>query len=70
MGFIRNLAKIKGLEDIRLTTNGVLLHENAAELYEAGIRNLNISLDTMKPERFLRSLGSIVLPSLAGNPDS
>jgi GTP 3',8-cyclase len=57
MGFIRNLAKIKGLEDIRLTTNGVLLHENAAELYEAGIRNLNISLDTMKPERFLEIAG-------------
>ncbi len=57
MDFIRSLAKIKGLEDIRLTTNGVLLNENAAELYEAGIRNLNISLDTMKPERFLEIAG-------------
>jgi GTP 3',8-cyclase len=57
MGFIRSLAGMKGLEDIRLTTNGVLLHEKAAELYKAGIRNLNISLDTMKPERFIQITG-------------
>jgi cyclic pyranopterin phosphate synthase len=58
MDFIRSLAGIKGLEDIRLTTNGVLLHEKAAELYGAGIRNLNISLDTMKPERFVEITGA------------
>jgi len=58
MDFIRSLAVIKGLEDIRLTTNGVLLHEKAAELYGAGIRNLNISLDTMKPKRFIEITGS------------
>lgn len=58
MGFIRSLAGIKGLEDIRLTTNGVLLHEKAAALYEAGIRNLNISLDTMKRQRFAEITGA------------
>ncbi|MEK6201385.1 MAG: GTP 3',8-cyclase MoaA [Desulfobulbaceae bacterium] len=58
MDFIRSLAGIKGLEDIRLTTNGVLLHEKAAELQRAGIRNLNISLDTLKPERFIEITGS------------
>ncbi|MBU0663202.1 MAG: GTP 3',8-cyclase MoaA [Proteobacteria bacterium] len=58
MDFIRNLAGIKGLEDIRLTTNGVLLHEKAAELYGAGIRNLNISLDSMKRERFRAITGA------------
>ncbi len=58
MDFIRNLAKIKGLEDIRLTTNGVLLHEKAVDLYSAGIRNLNISLDSMKRERFAEITGS------------
>jgi cyclic pyranopterin phosphate synthase len=57
MDFIRSLTTIKGLEDIRLTTNGVLLHDKAAELYRAGIRNLNISLDSMKPERFLAITG-------------
>lgn len=58
MDFIRSLAGIKGLEEIRLTTNGVLLHDKAAELYSAGIRNLNISLDTMRPERFVEITGS------------
>ena len=58
MDFIRSLAEVKGLEEIRLTTNGVLLHEKAAELYSAGIRNLNISLDTMRPERFIKITGS------------
>ncbi len=58
MDFIHSLAGIKGLEDIRLTTNGVLLHEKAAELYSAGIRNLNISLDSMQPERFKAITGA------------
>ncbi len=52
MGFIGSLAAIEGLEEIRLTTNGVLLAEKAAGLYDAGIRKLNISLDTMRPDRF------------------
>ena len=57
MDFIRQLGSIEGLNDIRLTTNGVLLHENAGLLYEAGIRNINISLDTMRRERFAEITG-------------
>ena len=56
--FIRGLAGIDGLEDIRLTTNGVLLADYAEELYKAGIRKLNISLDTLRPDRFLQITGS------------
>ncbi|MEN8200256.1 MAG: GTP 3',8-cyclase MoaA [Thermodesulfobacteriota bacterium] len=52
MHFIRSLAAIDGLDEIRLTTNGVLLLEKAAGLYEAGIKKLNISLDTLQPARF------------------
>lgn len=52
MEFITRLGAIEGLEEIRLTTNGVLLAENAERLYAAGIRKLNISLDSMRPERF------------------
>ncbi len=55
--FIRWLAGIDGLEDIRLTTNGVLLPDYAEELYRAGIRKLNISLDTLRPERFREITG-------------
>ncbi len=58
MDFISSLAAIDGLDEIRLTTNGVLLHEKAAGLYDAGIRKLNISLDTMRPERFKQITGA------------
>jgi GTP 3',8-cyclase len=58
MDFIASLSQIDGLDEIRLTTNGVLLHEKAAGLYAAGIRKLNISLDTMRPERFKKITGA------------
>jgi len=57
MGFISKLSHIKGLEQIRLTTNGVLLEQNAEQLYELGVRNLNISLDTLIPEKFTKITG-------------
>ncbi len=57
MDFITALSAIQGLDEIRLTTNGVLLQEKAAGLYDAGIRKLNISLDTMRPERFKQITG-------------
>ena len=57
MGFIGDLSAIPGLDDIRLTTNGVLLQDKVDDLYEAGIRKLNISLDTLKPERFAKITG-------------
>jgi cyclic pyranopterin phosphate synthase len=50
--FIRLLAGIDGIEDICLTTNGVLLEGMAQELADAGLHRINISLDTMKSDRF------------------
>lgn len=50
--FCRRLSAIQGLEDIALTTNGVLLKDMAAPLFEAGIRRVNVSLDTLRPDRF------------------
>jgi cyclic pyranopterin phosphate synthase len=58
LDFIRELIAIPGLEDIRLTTNGVLLPQTAEQLYLAGIRKLNISLDTLKPERYREITGA------------
>jgi len=55
--FIKALAEIPGLTDIRLTTNGVLLAEYAEALHKAGISKLNISLDTLRPERFRQITG-------------
>jgi cyclic pyranopterin phosphate synthase len=46
------LAGIETIEDLSLTTNGILLAQHAAELKEAGLQRVNISLDTLKPERF------------------
>lgn len=55
--FIKALAEIPGLTDIRLTTNGVLLADYAEALQKAGISKLNISLDTLRPERFRQITG-------------
>jgi cyclic pyranopterin phosphate synthase len=49
---IKRIAQIKGIKDLSLTTNGVLLKEYAGSLVEAGLRRINVSLDTLKPERF------------------
>ena len=48
----RMLRSIPGLEELCLTTNGALLPELALPLREAGVDRLNISLDTLRPERF------------------
>ena len=52
IGLIEKLAAISGLAEISLTTNGTLLEAFARPLYEAGIRRINISLDTLDPDRF------------------
>jgi cyclic pyranopterin phosphate synthase len=49
---IRKLAAIEGIEDLALTTNGVLLAEQAQDLYDAGLRRINVHLDTLDRERF------------------
>jgi cyclic pyranopterin phosphate synthase len=46
------LAAIGGIRDIGLTTNGILLADQARALYDAGLRRINVSLDTLSPERF------------------
>lgn len=49
---VRKLSAIDGVEDLALTTNGVLLAAQAAELYDAGLRRINVHLDTLDRERF------------------
>jgi GTP 3',8-cyclase len=51
---IRMLARIDGIEDLALTTNGVLLADQAAALREAGLRRITVSLDTLDRARFVR----------------
>jgi len=49
---IQMLAQIDAIDDISLTTNGVLLSRYAAELKSAGLQRINVSLDTLKPDKF------------------
>jgi len=55
---IRKLSQIEGVKDLALTTNGVLLAQQAAELYDAGLRRINIHLDTLDRERLSKSRGA------------
>lgn len=54
---VRQIAIVDGVEDIALTTNGLLLHQHGQALYEAGLRRLNISLDALDPGIFGRMNG-------------
>jgi len=55
--FLERLCSIDDLNEITLTTNGVLLDEYAAGLRDCGICRINISLDSLKPERFRQITG-------------
>ncbi len=50
--FIASLRTIPALRDISLTTNGILLEDHAEELFAAGIRRINVSLDSLNPEKY------------------
>ncbi len=49
---IEMLASVETIDDISMTTNGILLACRAAELKQAGLRRVNISLDTLRLDRF------------------
>jgi cyclic pyranopterin phosphate synthase len=46
------LSQIEGIEELSLTTNGILLKNHALELRQAGLARINVSLDTLKPDKF------------------
>jgi len=61
---VEKLMNIEGIEDIGLTTNGVLLKQYAQALYDAGLRRLNMSLDALDPEVFGKLNGRGIKPEL------
>ena len=64
---VRMVSQIEGIDDISLTTNGILLGQYAAELKEAGLNRVNVSLDTLRTDRFKRITGQAQLSEvLAG----
>jgi cyclic pyranopterin phosphate synthase len=52
LDLIRGILQIQEIEDLSLTTNGVLLGEFASDLVRAGIKRINVSLDTLNREKF------------------
>jgi cyclic pyranopterin phosphate synthase len=51
---VARLNAVPGIQEVTLTTNGILLSRDASALWAAGIRRVNISMDTLMPERFLQ----------------
>lgn len=49
---VRLLSAKRGIRDLAITTNGVLLSDQAQALYDAGLHRVTVSLDTLRPERF------------------
>jgi cyclic pyranopterin phosphate synthase len=49
---IKMLSQIEGIEELSLTTNGTFLKKYALELKQAGLSRVNVSLDTLKPDKF------------------
>lgn len=56
--FIKDLKNIPGLKDISLTTNGIIFQEKLGELYKAGLRRVNISVNTLKKSKYIRITGA------------
>jgi len=62
----RNLTTLPGVQDLSLSTNAVLLSKQANTLRQAGISRINVSLDTLKPERFKSITGGELQPVIDG----
>ena len=52
LSICRRTAAVEGIREVCLTTNGVLLPQLAKPLREAGVTRLNLSLDTLDPEKY------------------
>ena len=62
--FVRMLSEVNEIADLSLTTNGVLLKDQAAGLRDAGLKRVNVSLDSLKRERFKEITGHDRLPDV------
>jgi len=62
--FLRQVSDIKGLEEVTLTTNGALLEKFTEDIKKAGIQRVNVSLDSLKPERYKDITGGFNLEKI------
>lgn len=67
---VERLARVAGIREVAMTTNGTLLGRLAGSLKRVGLTRLNISLDTMNPERFRQITGNGTLPSVLEGIDA
>jgi len=63
---VTGIAKISGLKDLSLTTNGLLLSGLAKDLHDAGLNRLNISLPSLNPETYSKLTGGKLEDALEG----
>lgn len=52
VGLVNRLSQMEEIEDLSMTTNGILLAEYAQALYDAGLMRVNVSMDSLRPELF------------------
>ena len=62
----QRLTSLPGLDDLSLSTNAMLLNKQASDLQKAGISRINVSLDTLNPEKFKEITGGELQPVLNG----
>lgn len=67
---IKSLSAIPGIRDLALTTNGVLLPEMAGPLFDAGLRRINVHIDTLDRERFREITRRDDLPKVLAGLDA
>ena len=58
VNLVREIASLPDTEDLAMTTNAFLLEKMAQDLYDAGLRRINISLDSLNPETFNQIIGN------------
>ncbi|UCG80374.1 MAG: GTP 3',8-cyclase MoaA [Desulfobacterales bacterium] len=57
LNFLFRLCRMPGLNEVSITTNGVLLKQKAKAIFDAGVRRLNVSLDTLNPLKYAKITG-------------
>lgn len=62
VGFVEQVNQIEGINEIALTTNAVFLKEMASDLHKAGLKRLNISLDSLDPKTFSEVVRRDIFP--------
>ena len=70
MQFLTTLSKVKGLQELTITTNGVLTAPHVAELKNIGVKSVNLSLDTLDRNRFFSITRRDELPEVLKTLDA